>query len=86
VICEWFNVLNCRSDHRSAFDRSVLRNRWLVAGLVVGNLLQVGVIFLPAANRVFHTAPFDLGIVLALGVAGSAVLWVEELRKLLQKK
>jgi Ca2+-transporting ATPase len=82
VICEWFNVLNCRSEHRSAFDRSVLRNPWLVAGLAAGNLLQVGVIFLPPANHIFHTTPFDLTIVFALGVVGSAVLWIEELRKL----
>lgn len=81
VICEWFNVLNCRSGRHTAFDRSVLRNPWLIAGLVAGNLLQIAVIFLPTANHIFHTTPFDLTIVVALGVAGSAVLWAEELRK-----
>ncbi len=86
VICEWFNVLNCRSEHRSAFDRSVLHNHWLVAGLLAGNLLQVAVIFFPPANHVFHTTPFDLSIVIALGIAGSAVLWVEELRKLVRRR
>ncbi len=32
-------------------------------------------------GRLFHTAPFDLPIVFALGAVGSLVLWVEELRK-----
>lgn len=33
-------------------------------------------------NEVFRTVPFGLDVVLALGVVGSLVLWVEELRKL----
>ena len=32
-------------------------------------------------GRFFHTVPFDVPIVLALGAVGSLVLWVEELRK-----
>jgi magnesium-transporting ATPase (P-type) len=82
AVCEWFNVLNCLSDHRSAFRFDVLKARWLLAGLVVGNLLQLGVIYLPAANYVFHTVPIPLGEALAIGAAASIVLWVEELRKL----
>ena len=81
VVCEWWNVLNCRSQLRSALDRSVLRNRWLLGGLVIGNLLQVAVIFAPPLQRVFHTAPFEVPIVLAIGAVGSVVLWAEELRK-----
>jgi magnesium-transporting ATPase (P-type) len=83
AVCEWFNVLNCLSDHRSAFRFDVLKARWLLAGLVVGNLLQLGVVYIPAANYVFHTVPIPLGEALAIGAAGSIVLWVEELRKLI---
>ena len=81
VVCEWFNVLNCRSHLRSGLDRSVLRNRWLLGGLVVGNLLQVMVVFVPFFQRIFHTVAFDLSTVLAIGAAGSVVLWAEEARK-----
>jgi magnesium-transporting ATPase (P-type) len=81
AICEWFNVLNCRSELRSAFDRTLLRNGWLVAGLIVGNLLQVAVVFWPPLQRIFYTAPIDFSIVVSLGVVGSLVLWTEELRK-----
>ena len=82
AICEWFNVLNCRSETTSALTWKVLRNHWLVGGLVIGNLLQVAAVFWSPLGSVLHTVPFDLSIVLALGVVGSLVLWVEEARKL----
>ena len=85
VVCEWFNVLNCLSDRRSALRLSVLRNRWLLGGLVVGNLLQVAIVFTPALNPIFYTVPLDPGVVVGMGVAGSAVLWAEELRKLVAR-
>jgi Ca2+-transporting ATPase len=83
AICEWFNVLNCRSERNSAITVGVLKNPWLLGGLVIGNLLQVAVIFWSPLGRVFHTVPFGLKEVVALGVVGSLVLWVEELRKLI---
>ncbi|MDX2091573.1 MAG: HAD-IC family P-type ATPase [Kofleriaceae bacterium] len=81
AICEWFNVLNCRSETKSALDWSLLRNPWLLGGLVVANLMQVGAVFWGPLNHVLHTVPFDLDIVIELGLVGSTVLWVEELRK-----
>lgn len=82
AVCEWYNVLNCLSSRRSALSFGVLTNHWLLAGLVVGNLLQVAVVFVPAMNRVFHTVPISLGSMVALGAVGSLVLWSEEARKL----
>jgi magnesium-transporting ATPase (P-type) len=86
AICEWFNVLNCRSDHRSALGSGLLRNPWLLGGLLVGNLLQVAVVFWAPLARVFRTVPFGWEEVVALGVVGSLVLWVEEARKLLVRR
>lgn len=79
--CQWFNVLNCRSERRSALSLSILRNPWLIGGLVVSNLLQAAVVFFPPLGRVFHTVPFSLYEVIAIGAVASLVLWVEELRK-----
>lgn len=81
VICEWFNVLNCRSATKSALDWSLLRNPWLIGGLVVANLLQVAAVFWGPLSTMLHTVPFDMAVVLELGLAGSVVLWVEEIRK-----
>jgi Ca2+-transporting ATPase len=86
AVCEWFNVLNCRSDRRSALNLGVLKNRWLLGGLIVGNLLQVAVIFWAPLRAVFHTTPFGLEVVLAIGLVGSLVLWTEELRKLVLRR
>ena len=86
VVCEWFNVLNCRSDTRSALDLGLLRNPWLMGGLLAGNLLQVAVIFWAPLNALFYTAPFGWREVLAIGAVGSLVLWVEEARKLLVRR
>jgi Ca2+-transporting ATPase len=82
VLCEWFNVLNCRSETRSALAFDLFKNPWLLGGLVLGNLLQVAVVFWRPLGDIFHTVPFSMTEVVALGVAASAVLWVEEARKL----
>ena len=86
AICEWFNVLNCRSETRSAWSLGLLRNPWLLGGLAIGNLLQIAVVFWAPLGRIFHTVPFGLREVVALGVVGSLVLWVEELRKFVARR
>jgi len=86
AVCEWFNVLNCRSATRSAFGAGVLRNRWLVGGILLSNLLQMAVVFAPPLNEVFYTVPLPAAEVLAIGAVGSLVLWVEEARKLVARR
>lgn len=82
AVCQWFNVLNCRSERRSALSLSVFKNRWLIGALILSNLLHAAVVFLPPLGRVFHTVPISLREVFAIGAVASLVLWVEELRKL----
>jgi len=86
AVCQWFNVLNCRSERRSALDLSLLKNPWLIGGLVLGNLLQGAVVFFRPLGEVFHTVPFSLREVLAIGVVASLVLWVEEARKFIVRR
>ncbi len=86
AVCEWFNVLNCRSETRSAFRRDILSNRWLLGGLVASNVLQVAVVYLPAMNDLFHTVPLPLHEVVLVGAVASLVLWTEELRKLVARR
>ncbi len=82
AVCEWFNVLNCRSALRSALSLEIFRNRWLVAGIALANALQLAVVFWRPLGEFFYTVPLDLALCAELGVAGSAVLWLEEARKL----
>jgi magnesium-transporting ATPase (P-type) len=86
AVCQWFNVLNCRSERRSALSLSLFKNPWLIGGLVVSNLLHIAVVFWTPLAEVFHTVPIDLHEVLAIGAVASLVLWVEELRKLFVRR
>lgn len=81
AVTQWFNVLNCRSETDSVFSRGFFRNRWLIAGLMAGNLLHFLVIYAEPMNRLFHTRPIDAWHVVLIGVVASLVLWVEEIRK-----
>src|SRR5690606_37725485 len=45
VVCQWFNVLNCRSSVKSVFRGDILKNPWLVGGLSIGVFLQFLVIY-----------------------------------------
>ena len=81
AVCQWFNVLNCRSKSKSALTFGLMRNVWLIGGLLAGNLLQIAVVFFRPLGTVFHTVPFDLDVVLVIGAVASLVLWVEEIRK-----
>jgi Ca2+-transporting ATPase len=82
AICQWFNVLNCQSATASALGPRLLRNRWLAGGLALSVALQVAVLYVPAMNALFHTVPLPASSLLPLLALASAVLWMEELRKL----
>ncbi len=86
AVCQWYNVLSCRSDRRSALALSLLRNPWLIGGLLLGNLLQAAVVFFRPLGDVFHTVPLGIETFIAIGAVASLVLWVEELRKLAARR
>lgn len=86
AVCQWFNVLNCRSARRSALSRNLLKNPWLIGGLVMANLLHIAVIYWPPLSRFFHTVPIDIRQFFAIGAIASLVLWTEEIRKYFARK
>jgi len=77
-----FNVLNARSDDRSAFAR-LFTNRWLWAALAVSVLLQILVVYTPFLQRAFGTVSLSAqDWVFCTGIA-SSVLWLREVSKFL---
>jgi magnesium-transporting ATPase (P-type) len=81
AVCQWFNVVNCRSEMNSALNFSLLKNYWLLGGLVLGVLLQFMVIYYTPLGRIFHTVPIaGESLLLITGIA-SGLLWAEEIRK-----
>jgi Ca2+-transporting ATPase len=86
AVCQWFNVLNCRSSTRSALSLDILKNYWLLGGLALGNVLHFAVIYTPLLNGIFHTTPIPLANCFLIGAVASVVLWVEEIRKWLVRR
>jgi magnesium-transporting ATPase (P-type) len=86
AVCQWFNVVNCRSATRSALSLSIFKNPWLIGGLVAGNLLQLAVVYWQPLANVFYTVPIGLAEFFAIGAVASLVLWIEELRKLVVRR
>ncbi len=80
VLFQLFNVLNARSDERSAFE-DILVNRWVWLAIVVSFALQALVVYVPFLQQAFSTAPLSAeDWLLCLGVS-SAVLWIREIVK-----
>src|SRR5690606_30937462 len=81
VFAQLFNCFNARSDTATAFH-ALFTNAWLWAAIALSALLQVAVVKLPVLNVAFGTVPLDAGQWLGCIAMGSAVLWYDELRKL----
>ena len=84
--CQWFNVLNCRSETRSALSFDLFRNPWMLGGLALSILLQLLVIYWPPMNSLFHTVPISFTNFLVITAVASLVLWAEEVRKLFARR
>jgi Ca2+-transporting ATPase len=84
VLAQLFNCFNSRSDRVSAF-RGLFGNRWLWAAIALSLLLQVLVVHVPLLNRAFGTTPLSAGDWALCAALASAVLWADELKKLLMR-
>ncbi|SDH47483.1 plasma-membrane calcium-translocating P-type ATPase/potassium and/or sodium efflux P-type ATPase,TIGR01523 [Arthrobacter subterraneus] len=84
VLAQLFNAFNSRSDTTSAFHRLFV-NKWLWGAAVLAVALQLAVVELPLLQQAFGTASLDAAHwAVCIGMA-SAVLWFDELRKLLYR-
>jgi Ca2+-transporting ATPase len=81
AVSQWFNVVNCQSATTSALRLGLLRNPWLLGGVLLSIVLQALVLYAPPLNAMFHTVPLAPAALLPLLALASSVLWVEELRK-----
>ena len=81
MLFQIFNVLNARSDERSAFHR-LFANHWLWLAVGLSLLLQVAVTYTPFLQRAFGTVGLGLGDWLFCAAIASTVLWLREIGKL----
>ncbi|KAK3068039.1 High affinity Ca2+/Mn2+ P-type ATPase-like protein [Teratosphaeriaceae sp. CCFEE 6253] len=91
VVFDMFNALTCRSATKSVLHGEVrlwgpVANRmfnWAVLGSLAGQGL---VIYFPPLQRVFQTEALGAGDLVRLVGMGSLVLWVDEGRKLWERR
>jgi Ca2+-transporting ATPase len=69
------HVLAIRSERESLFTRGLFSNLPLFGAVLLTFALQLAIIYLPALNTIFHTAPLS-GIELGFCLAISSVVWV----------
>lgn len=72
VLTQLLHAFDFRSEHRTVWHWRSLKNRWLVLGLTGSMALQCVVIYLPAAQGIFKTAP--LSPLHWFGVIGASLL------------
>ena len=81
MLFQMFNVLNARSDERSAFV-GLFTNAWLWAAIGGSIALQVLVMYVPVLQHAFGTIGLSGADWLTCVVVASSVLWLRELSKL----
>jgi Ca2+-transporting ATPase len=85
-VSQLFHALNCRSFTGSLFSIGVFTNRKLIAANLVSFSLQVAVVYLPFAQKIFKTeslSAHDWALVIAIS---SFPLWAMEAVKLLNRR
>ena len=84
MLAQMFNVVNGRSDERSAFFR-LFTNGWLWAAIGGSIGLQVLVVYVPFLQRAFGTAGLSGGDWAFCAAVASSVLWLREGSKLIAR-
>jgi Ca2+-transporting ATPase len=71
---------------KSVFELGFFSNFWVLGGVVAMTLVQVAYTYLPVMNRLFQSAPVDLGVWGRTVAAGMAVFVIIEIEKRLWLK
>lgn len=75
------NVMVIRNDRESLFTAGMLQNPALLGAVLLTVILQLAIIYLPALNAIFHTAPLsapELGLCLGLPLVIVAAVEAEK--------
>jgi len=84
VIMELFYLINCRSLSKSIFQLGIFTNMWVFGGASAMLLLQIAYTYLPAMNRLFHSAAIGADSWTRIGLAGVGTFLIVEVEKKLR--
>lgn len=83
--CQLFHSFNVKS-HESVFNKQIFNNRYLWGAALLGAVLQVLIINVPALAKIFKLVPLSpMCILVSVGLAFCVIIIVE-ITKLLKKK
>jgi magnesium-transporting ATPase (P-type) len=86
VVMQMMNVFLCRHPLQSSRSFGLFSNPYILMGLAAELALILFIIYTPAGNWLFGTAPVGVEVWL-LAIAGAALMWVlEEARKAWQRR
>jgi Ca2+-transporting ATPase len=80
MLFQMVNIVNARSDERSAFTH-LFTNGWLWAAIIGSLALQGLVVYVPFLQRAFGTAALEPSDWLFCAAVASSVLWLREATK-----
>lgn len=86
VLMQFYHVLNCRSESRSAFRVPLRDNPILMVGMLVAFGIFVLATEIPLMQELLRTSPLSIGRWLALGAIASVVFVVMELYKRVRRE
>jgi Ca2+-transporting ATPase len=84
MLFQIFNVVNARSDERSAFVH-LFTNRWLWRAIGLSLALQVAVVYVPFLQQAFGTVGLSGADWVRCTAVASSVLWLREANKLVTR-
>ena len=85
VLFENVHVFNCRSELRSAFQHSPMRNRLLLFGTLAAQLIHIAALYTPGLSTVLETQPVSFKLWLQLLSLALILLLVMECHKLFRR-
>lgn len=86
VTSQLLYVFQCRSEYRSIFDIGLFSNPYLLFASGLSFLMQLAVIYSPAAANIFHTTPLGMADWLLIAIASGWSIVLEGILRLLRIK
>jgi cation-transporting P-type ATPase F len=86
VVAQAYHVFNSRALYRSVFRTNPLTNRLLLGAQLTALAVHIGALYLPATQMILRVEPIDAASWLRIGVAGLAVIVVNEAHKWRQRR
>jgi len=80
----WLQAFNTRAASRSIFSVGLFTNRWVLLGVGIAIILQIGAVQSPIGQMLFNTIGLSLGDWLLIILVSSSIWVADELLKLMQ--